>query len=399
MKKTILLILLMVFCLPSVASTEGYPVVYRISNYYDTSLKVKVDVVTKHLGTFILTNSKTSLSKVPQPRKQVYCADNNSLVEYNRAQRCSSIYWFIDLKRQPMEGINGAGQDDYYLNNGQWLITEAYNFPRFHNISKALVCVNDKTCQPIPADGLPLFFIWGKKPTPIKLPSLTVNIFTDRQGDTLLDKQKLVKWLEPRYEYIAKVFHTNNDYPINVIWLARNANAKVSGGLAGYHSFLANYYVENNQLVKNTETILLHTSLHEYVHVASPYRYATWIEESLAEYYANKAVTLGEFNTNSLERWQKIASAHPSFSAGLYEANQKLLKGAVSYYSVLYIKGSAFWNEIDQHLLQHNTSLDQFIPYLAGTNDNVELPKVFIDKVEPIIGKDILDQLIQQYLR
>lgn len=78
------------------AAVKGYPIVYRINNYYGTSLKVRVDVETKHLGYFTLTKSRPSLSKTFMPRKPVYCADDDSLVEYNRPQICSLIYWFID---------------------------------------------------------------------------------------------------------------------------------------------------------------------------------------------------------------------------------------------------------------------------------------------------------------
>lgn len=378
--------------------TTNYQLIYRINNYYDTSLRVRVDVETRHISPFTMIKSRGSLSKTLATRKPVYCADDNRLIEYGRAQSCSMLYWFIDIKRQPMDGINGAGQDDYYLNNGQWLITEGFNFPRFYGVSKALVCINNKTCQPLPQSDLPLFFIWGKEPTTIKLSSLSLNIFTDRQGDTLLDKQKLVKILEPRYEYIAKVFHADKSSPINIIWLARNVNARVSGGLAGHRAFLANFYVENNKLIPNAEAALIHTSLHEYVHVATRYQFTTWVEESLAEYYAYKALTIGKLNDYALQRWQ-LAKSDNLFKASLYKANQELLKGGVSFYTVLYVKGSAFWNEIDNHLAKQGASLDQFIADLAEKNKDVNLPKAFIDKVKPIIGEDALNQLIQQYLR
>lgn len=400
MKKIILLVLLITCNLTAVAAIDSrnYQIIYRISNYYDTSLRVRVDVETKHISPFIIINSRGSLSKTLTSRKPVYCAEDNRLIEYGRAQACSTVYWFIDIKRQPMDGINGAGQDDYYLNNGQWLITEGFNFPRFYGVSKALVCINNKTCQPLPEDDLPLFFIWGKQPTTIKLPSLTLNIFTDRQGDTLLDKQKLVKILEPRYQYIAKVFRANKSSPVNVIWLARNVNARVSGGLAGHRAFLANFYVENNKLVPNAEAALIHTSLHEYVHVATRYHFTTWVEESLAEYYAYKALTEGKLNDYALQRWQ-LAKSDSLFNAGLYKANQELLKGGVSSYTVLYVKGSAFWNEIDNQLAKHGDSLDQFIADLAEKNKDTKLPKAFIDKVTPIIGEDVLNQLVEQYLK
>lgn len=402
MGKSFLSLVLFLVYVPALLA-QHYDIVYRISNFYDTSLKARVTVDTRHLGPFIIVKSKESRSKPKQPDKQVICADNGQLIEYGRSQVCSQVYWFIDFYNQPKDGIRGSAQSDIFLNNNQWLLTESGNFPRFLNTINAAACVSSTHCQVLSKQGLSLFFVWGKNPTIIRLPKQTIKLYTDKAAEAL-DKTALIKQLEPGFDYIYQVFNsrTATKRPdLSIIWLARSHTAKTSGGLAGYNAFMANYYVdEQGKIIQNKLATLLKVSLHEYVHVFSANRFNTWIEESLADYYSYKAYESGAYNEHALTLWQDYKANEPSAAVGLYMADIKVKRGDFSYYTLFYIKGAAFWNEIDRELIKQGQTLDLYIQDLTHKQStyNTELPQKFISSVSAVIGKEKLSQLINEYL-
>lgn len=405
--KFIILVILLILNTSQLVKAQNYPVTYQLKNYYSTSSAIRVEVVTQHLGAFILEKSRW-WTRDRRPTKEVFCADDNRLIPYDTPQICSMIYWNISFYREPMIGLGSRSDGDYYLNNGQWLLRESKNFPRFKGDPNALVCINSN-CRALPADNKlagALFMIWGKNPTPVSVAGINFEIFTDKQAEAI-DKIQLMKSLEPNITYLNNVFMSKlGNYikkPVKIVLLANaSPSLKDSGGLAGDHAFLVNYYVRNGQIVASWQDSFADIALHEYVHILAPCNlFPRWACESLADYYSYKAATLGKVNLKALMYWNQAQQTDTNYKLGLYKLDQMQKQtGQWAYYKLFYIKGASFWNELDLLLHQKNDDLDNYLNLLV-INPNTyqsKLPEVFVDKMISIVGEKDFNTLATYYL-
>lgn len=406
--KALLIMVLWILSTGTFADLQSYPVVYQLKTYYSTSLTIRVEMATQQLGPFILEKSRKWIGD-NRPATQVFCADDHSLVPYNTPQVCSLIYWNINFFREPIAGLGSRSDGDYYLNNGQWLLRESNNFPRIRGNSKAIVCINNNNCRSLsPNDKLGnyLFIIWGKKPALVELAGIKFEIFTDRQAEAV-DKQELMAKLEPNIKYLNNVFMSKmGNYikkPIKIVMLAVNSAAvKDSGGLAGDHAFLVNYYVKNGQVSLTEEASFAEVTLHEYIHLLAPCNlFARWACESLADYYAFKATSLGKINIKALAVWTKLQHTDSNYKLGLYKIDRLQKQTSQwAYYKLFYAKGASFWNELDLLLYRKNDTLDNYLNLLINNSDTYQsnLPQAFVDKMIGLLGEKDFNTLASYYL-
>lgn len=408
----ILSIFLFTLTLSSFSQAQSsYVVTYQLKGFYSTSLVMRIEAYTKHLGYFVLEKSQ-SWKGDHRPTKQIFCADDGRRLNYNHPETCSLIFWDIKFYREPMAGLGSLTAGDYYFNNNQWLLRESKNFPRIQGISNIGVCINTHNCQPLyPLGKLysPLFLIWGKNPTITKGAGLTFHFFTDKQGESL-DKQAIINNLAPHINYLNKVFISKfGNYikrPIKIVMLAKDINAwngwKDNGGVAGDHAFLINYSVKDGKPTANWQQQFNAIALHEYIHILTPCNnFSRWACESLADYYSYKSLTLGNMNVKALLIWNKVKDSNTNYQLGLYTIDQRSRKSTGNgYYQLFYAKGAAFWNELDLLLHKQNYNLDDYINLLtiAPTNYQSQLPSAFTDKMIELLGQQDFNRLANTYL-
>lgn len=404
----ILIIVLWCLCKSSYAGLQTYPVVYQLKTYYSTSLTIRVEIATQHLSPFVLEKSRKWVGD-NRPIKQVFCADDNTLIPYDTPQMCSLIYWNIDFFREPMIGLGSRGDGDYYLNNGQWLIRESNNFPRIKGKFDALVCINNNNCRQLSSNkklANYLFIIFGKNPVVVDVAGNKFEIFSDKQVETI-NKQQLIKELEPNIKYLNNVFVSKiGNYvnkPVKIVMLAvASPTVKDTGGLAGDHAFMVNYFAINGQLVPGWQESFAEVLLHEYIHILAPCNlFARWACESLADYYASKAITLGEVNIRALINWTKVKNTDINYKLGLYKIDYlQKQTGQFNYYKLFYAKGASFWNELDLLLHRKNDTLDNYLNLLINKSKTyqTDLPRAFVDKMVSILGEKDFSTLANYYL-
>ena len=184
----------------------------------------------------------------------------------------------------------------------------------------------------------------------------------------------------------------------SIVWLKKERSSGSVGGAAGKATFLANYPVEQGKLSEDAQARLHRISVHESIHLMSPYQFPLWINESLAEYYAWKMTDKAGLKTESpKQQWASMQTRYPHAKAGLYEADHKVtLLRDMSYYPLFYVKGAAFWQQIDQALSEHGKSLDTFVKIL--NHSKTQLPADFVSAIQRIIGKPRWDTLESEYL-
>lgn len=71
----------------------------------------------------------------------------------------------------------------------------------------------------------------------------------------------------------------------------------------------------------------------------------------------------------------------------------------MSYYPLFYIKGSAFWQELDLALQTRGKNLDQYVVLLDSSDTKIpDLNQSFITAMIKIIGADHWDTISRKYL-
>ncbi|MFD1261868.1 hypothetical protein [Entomomonas asaccharolytica] len=404
MRNRIFLIILgLVIC--CIAKAEDNQIIYQLKKEFYPSLRVRVEVNTKPLNSFVLEQSRYYHGD-KRPVKQVYCADDNSKISYGQPAHCDLIYWYIDVKRQSLTGIGARSLEDYYLNNGQWTLAESKNFPRILGQSKELVCVDEHGCKPLPTREQPfLFWVWGKAPTHVTVANKQFEVFSDKSAEPINKRMLMVK-VEPNLRYLNQVFTSQlGDYikkPISLVMLERNDRVmEDAGGVAQDHVALVNYYTYGYQLAEDWEVRFHKTMLHEYVHLLVPCEtFARWTCESLADYYAYKALTVGRLNTTAIHRWYRQSMSRPN-KLGMYQIDKRFWQtGSWSYYSLFYVKGAAFWNELDSLLHKKYRNLDSYLQLLVMEPNHyqTDLPQPFVNKMIEIIGEQDYKKLSAKYL-
>lgn len=380
-------------------------VTYLLQKEFYPQLQIRVEVNTEKLGTFTVSRSRFYQGD-ERPDKQLFCADNDTPIAYGRPQTCRLVYWIIGVKKQSMIGLGARSREDYYLNNGQWILSESRNFPRFSHVTKAVVCIGQQRCEPLPTIKEPfLFLVWGKTPTSVNLVGKQFEIYSDKIAESI-DKRRLMIQLEPNLRYLNKVF-TNQlgdhiERPISVIMLGQDDRVlKDAGGAAKDHMALVNYYTQGAGFAENWEPRFQETMLHEYVHLLVPCSsFPRWACESLADYYSYKSLSLGHLNNTALELWQR-SNKNALNKLGLYEIDKKFWETkSFNYYALFYIKGAAFWNELDIALNKKYRNLDNYLHLLVLEPATYQstLPQVFTSQMIEIIGNEKFKQLSAKYL-
>lgn len=400
-----ILLTLLIACFTSIVFAQDNTVIYQLKKEYYPSLKIKVEVDTHKIIPFILEPSRHYYGD-QRAVKRIYCAKDDSLINYGIPSDCQSIYWNIDVKKQSLIGVGARALEDYQLNNGQWLISESTNFPRFQGLSGEQVCLDQQDCKPLPSTIEPFFFwVWGKAPAQMNVAGKQFEVFSDKTAEPI-NKRKLMIQLEPNFRYLNKVFSLQvSDHikkAISIVLLERNDNImKDAGGVAKDHVALVNYYTDGFQLVRDWNDRFNKTMLHEYVHLLVPCEtMARWACESLADYYAYKALTLGKLNMMPLDRWQRQTNVSNNM-LGMYVIEKKFWQtGNWTYYSLFYVKGAAFWNELDNALHKKYRNLDNYLGLLIVNPENyqTELPEPFVNKMIEILGEKDFDRLLKRYL-
>lgn len=393
-------------CLMSIyAFADNKPLTYQLHKEFYPTIKIRVTVDTTHLKSFMIDKSRAYLDDL-RVDKTLYCTDNNQPIPYGVSSHCSQVYWDIDFKKQSFMGVGARAQDDYYLDNGQWILSESKNFPRFRGITTTRICIEQTTCRELPTQQAPfLFWVWGKSPTNVNIAGKSIEIFSDKMAESI-DKRALMIGIEPNIRYLNKVFvsqlgdHINRT--ISIILLKRDDNAlKDAGGVAKDHVAVVNYYTNGVFFAQNWVLRFKETMLHEYIHLLAPCgSFPRWACESLADYYSFKALSLGRVNTIALRNWTRSTPTPPA-NLGLYQLDATFWQTQnYVYYQLFYTKGAAFWNELDIALNKKYQSLDNYLGLLVFSTNQYQstLPSAFVSKMIEVLGEEQYKQLAAKYL-
>lgn len=185
---------------------------------------------------------------------------------------------------------------------------------------------------------------------------------------------------EADYAAIERVHRAGLDYlaqvvraapvaePSIVVWLPIDESQHRAGGAAGSSSILANVVSVDGRAQPVRLPLALHVVLHEQFHQLAPQPLPHWVNESLAEYYARKALRRAEPGVGALhvvERRYPPVSAPPQQT--LLAVQRRIDAGDYRDYRLLYTEGSNFWLAVDRAIAAASggaRALDDELPLL-----------------------------------
>lgn len=93
--------------------------------------------------------------------------------------------------------------------------------------------------------------------------------------------------------------------------------------------------------------------------------------------------------------------SNPNNALGMYQIDKKFWQtGNWHYYSLFYVKGAAFWNELDSLLHKKYRDLDNYLELLVLNQGQYQtnLPQPFVNKMIEILGEKEFNKLSAKYL-
>lgn len=381
---------------------------YQVYLDQKAPLQGKVVVDTSGLGLFELLPARSFYQNQSQNTVPLIVCDTQPGIKADKPLelRCDQISWELTFKTLTDTAGNITQQENLFFPKPQpwWLLYEWGNFPRFTSKGQARVCLNDgrlNRCKPLPnSDQPPLIIASGSPVAEYKLAHLEVSLY----GEFEARQTQVLPVYDEIIAYLVSVFPNDGARKKwDLVWLPREKASGSIGGVAGHNIFIANYPVENGGWQEQSEEWLLRISAHEAIHIMSKLDIPAWAEESLAEYYAFKATKkLGIATDNPLLSLQKSLPKlpQPQASKGLYRAQEQVSKHKdMSYYPLFYLKGAAFWYEIDKALQKKGQTLDRHIKQLEGlTFQEGELPLKFEDSLKEAISTPVWEIIKKTYL-
>lgn len=330
------------------------------------------------------------------------CLADNQPVALNQPFSCKEVGWQITLTPAPALGADASAQQSLLFAPNQWLLTEWGNFVRQMGSRQGKVCLPDGSCQPLPdVNQPPLILPFGLDTVPVTKPDPRLVLSHDETANQF-DLPALQQQLNEIIDYLA--FQLDVDpptHPWQLVWLGRDVATRSLGGAAGNQVFVANYPTEAGKPTPQAPLCLLRTSAHEAVHILSARHSApqpTWVNESLAEYLAIKA--LRRFRLHQVTAVNELAERGkqmPHSDSGLYQAAREVLAGDHSYYPLFYVKGSAFWEALERELQHNDVTLAQLLLQLGWLPDG-RFDAASNELLAGTIGSDTWRRLSRLYL-
>jgi hypothetical protein len=205
-------------------------------------------------------------------------------------------------------------------------------------------------------------------------------------------------------DYLARVTQAApSEDPSIVVWLPIDESRRTVGGAAGTSSITVNIVTVDGRSQPVRLPLSLHAILHEQFHQLAPQPLPAWVNESLAEYYARKAMKHAEAGVGAVHlierRYPALAAAPPRT---LLQVQRDVEGGDGSGYLLLYTFGSNFWLEIDRAIEARSAglrSLDDELPgILRAQFTDARLPPALIARLRTAAGSDAFDALLARYV-
>ena len=332
-----------------------------------------------------------------------------------RGWSCVRLSWTVVMKAAPEGGLDPRARASFHDPDAQfWLFSEASSLLRpvgdeRHDGEVEFVGrgpvhgsmpVSGTPRRVVPAADRPVeFYVIGR------LPGATV-----REGgfDTLhLDAvggewRSLVNEHGRALQYLIRTAGARQLAPLRstVVWLGGPPDDDLPIGVAGYRTLVLSAARRDGRM--QHPELALAWMLREQLLQSMPERVPLWARESLAQYYAVKALRRSQLPAAAIAAAEKrLVDLSGSAPSRLREAGRRVQAGEQAARVELHLAGAAFWDRIDRAIVRKSgfRTLDSLLPrLLSATWPDDRLPPAVLESLRRYAGETAVDELLALYV-
>ena len=355
---------------------------YRIEQHHN-QLMFKVDLPANHEIDYLQTQA--AHYGINNQVEQVKCDGQRLVFAANSWQvpaNCQRLTWQVNLIQH---AVPVAKQQSFRISPTSWLFSSVSSLARLqHEASPAVLMYSQPPARamikiPLPAPVEPPLFILqpAKLVAQIQQAGISLRYYIDN----LAAKNALpsINLHLAGVKYFSKILPNQRQLTFNVAFIGIAKKYLTLSGAAGANLLLVNYAKANPNAL--TSIMPLFIALHEGFHqISSHYpQHPAWLGESLANYYALKALINIKAPHAAILR-DKFIVAVTAKQAGLLTVEKAVESGNRQAYGLFYTKGTAFWWYIDNLLKVRCESLDNYVLKImqapSGTDFDKYLPQL-----------------------
>lgn len=184
-----------------------------------------------------------------------------------------------------------------------------------------------------------------------------------------------------------------------VVWTRGATDDGAPVGVAGYRTLLLSTAIRNGRM-QQAEAALVWL-LREQLLQSMPEQLPAWARESLAQYYAIRAMRRAELPPSALAALEKQLFEAPTPRSRLLEAQQRLEAGDGSARAEMHAPGAAFWERLDRAIVRRSgfRTLDSVLPrLLAEAWPAGRLPPTVLEQLHRYAGEAAVEELLLLYV-
>lgn len=347
-------------------------------------------------ATLNLTNSKTPLQTlylrgdmmgVSSQISNVECEGDelvqNTDMTWVLPATCGAVNWTITFSTQAPSSYQPSGQQSLFVRPDWWLVSGPSSLLRISGNDEDAKTIGftlpDKTRKNYQLQGVnapPNFYNLGNPPSrSLNNGTDSLNYIGDDLGAVLsiISPEDHLKAIEYLRSVIGSSARTVERLDVN--WFGAPRERREASGAAGYDTILANYIISEDQPKREEQLLSLMLIFHEQFHQLDNGAHPVWMGESLANFYALKALRkiYPDDQAASLV-WDRFITIDQPVDISLTQIQSEISNdNNRQNYGLLYTQGVSFWHELDIEIQKNSggqDSLDTLIHKIMALDLN-----------------------------
>jgi hypothetical protein len=326
---------------------------------------------------------------------------------------CVRLTWTVPVREVSESGIDPRARETVFDGNGRfWLFSEAASLlrpvgeaahdGRIEFSNGGPVHGGSQAGEPMlrvvpPQDGPPEYWAIGRLPGA----SLTEGRFEVVHLDALgVGWQRLLAEHGRALRYLTRAAGERQLAPLRttVVWLAGPTEDGAPVGVAGHRTLLLSAARSGDRLLH--AELALAWLLREQLLRSMPPRVPAWARESLAQYYAVRALRRTELPADAVAAAERRL-IEPLRPLQLREAQRQAQTGDARALAELRSVGAAFWDRIDRAIVRKSgfRTIDSMLPRLLAADwPEGRLPPSAVERLHEYASAGTIDELLAQHV-
>jgi len=333
--------------------------------------------------------------------KNVTCQDEVIIPDekliWSIPTKCSIVTWRVEFEEPELSSVQPSQQRSLYMASGWWLISAPTSLLRIESRSSDIpvdILVSNRPAEKRilrTINAPPNFYVIGPAPAKSSNTGKLELTYFGEDLETVFNVINPEKHKEAiRYfNSVIGVESAREVSELSVVWFGVPRERREVSGAAGYDTILANFIIPEDKPKDEEQLMSLALVFHEQFHQLDSGSHPVWMGESLANYYALKALNRLFPDDKSADAiWTRFINTERPTTMGLLDIEREISSEQNRQnYGLLYTQGATFWSELDTAIKQFssdNESLDSFMP--AIMNMNVGSDETSFSQIENLLS-------------